>query len=79
VLDGKTIPISFPVVAPKFSDSTEIIPAAELEARLQEAAALNQQISSEVVQLPPEFETARLNVQVQGINFQASMEATARR
>lgn len=70
VLDGKTIPISFPVVAPKFKDSTEIIPAAELEARLKEAAVLNQQISSEVVQLPPEFETANLNIQVQGINFQ---------
>jgi hypothetical protein len=70
VLDGQTIPVRFPVVAPRFTESTEIIPAAELEERLAEAAALNQQIASEVVQLPPEFETAQLNIQIQGINFQ---------
>lgn len=75
VLDGKTIPITFPVVSPKFTDSTELIPAAELEARLAEAAVLNQQIGTEVVQLPPEFETANLNIQVQGINFQAVDDA----
>ncbi len=69
VLDGKTININFPVVSPKFTDSTEIIPAAELEEKLALAAALNQQIGS-TVQLPPEFETAQLNIEVQGINFQ---------
>ena len=31
VLDGKTIPVRFPVVTPRFRDATEIIPAAELE------------------------------------------------
>jgi len=70
VLDGQTIPVRFPVVAPRFTDSTEIIPAAELEERLAQAAALNQQIASETVQLPPEFETAQVNIQIQGINFQ---------
>lgn len=70
VLDGKTIPISFPVVSPQFKDSTEIIPAAEIEERLKQAAVINQRISSEVVQLPPELEVAGLNIQVQGINFQ---------
>ncbi|MBL9167133.1 MAG: carboxypeptidase regulatory-like domain-containing protein [Verrucomicrobiales bacterium] len=71
VLDGQTIPIRFPVISPKFKESTEIIPAAELEARLAEAAVLNAKISSEVVQLPPEFQTASLNIEIQGINFQA--------
>jgi hypothetical protein len=56
VLDGQTIPVKFPVVAPRFTQSTEIIPAAELEEKLAQAAALNQQIAaSEVMQLPPEF------------------------
>ncbi len=69
VLDGKTIPILFPVVAPKFTDSIELIPAAELEEKLAEAAVLNQQIAS-TTQLPPEFEVSQLNIEVQGINFQ---------
>ena len=69
VLDGKTIPISFPVVSPKFTQSVELIPAAELEAKLAEAAVLNRQISA-TTQLPPEFEVSQLNIQVQGINFQ---------
>jgi hypothetical protein len=77
VLDGKTIPVTFPVVAPRFTDSTEIIPAAELEEKLKAAAALNRQIASEVVELPPEFETSRLNFEIQGINFQAVDEGNA--
>jgi len=74
VLEGKTIPITFPVVAPRFTESTELIPAAELEARLKDAAALNQQIA-QTVELPPEFETAALNFQIQGINFQVVDES----
>jgi hypothetical protein len=69
VLDGKTIAVKFPVVAPRFDQSTEIIPAAELEERLAEAAIINQQLSLSA-ELPPEFEQARLNIQIQGINFQ---------
>ena len=30
VLDGRTIPVKFPVVTPDFKQTTEIIPAAEL-------------------------------------------------
>lgn len=71
VLDGKTIPVRFPVISPKFKESTEIIPAAELESKLAEAAALNQQIASQSVSLPPEFQTAQLNIELQGVNFQA--------
>ncbi len=70
VLDGRTIPVSFPVVAPRFTDSTELVPAAEVESRLQQAAALNRRIASEVVQLPDDFQTANLNIQLQGIDFQ---------
>ena len=69
VLDGKTIPVRFPVVAPTFTQSTEIIPAAELEKKLAEAAILNQQIAG-AVELPPELEQSKLNIQIQGINFQ---------
>lgn len=69
VLDGKTIPVTFPVVAPRFTQSTEIIPAAELEKKLTEAAILNQQIAS-TVELPPELEQSQLNIQITGINFQ---------
>ncbi len=70
VLDGVTIPVKFPVVAPAFKNNTEIIPAAELEERLQQAADINDELSQGVV-LPPELETAKLDVQVKGINFQA--------
>ncbi|HYG24635.1 MAG TPA: Ig-like domain-containing protein [Verrucomicrobiae bacterium] len=69
VLDGQTINVNFPVVSPRFHESTELIPAAELEEKLAQAAVLNQQIGS-TVQLPPEFETAQLNIEIQGINFQ---------
>ncbi|HEY6225693.1 MAG TPA: hypothetical protein VI282_01090, partial [Verrucomicrobiae bacterium] len=69
VLDGKTIPVKFPVVSPQFREKTEIVPTAELEARLAEAQAINQDIGSKL-ELPPELETARLNIQVQAINFQ---------
>ncbi|MDH7501179.1 MAG: Ig-like domain-containing protein, partial [Verrucomicrobiota bacterium] len=70
VLEGRTIRVSFPVVAPKFTESAELIPAAELEEKLAQAAALNRQIAAST-ELPPEFEVARLDLQVQGINFQA--------
>ena len=69
VLDGKTIPVRLPVVTPTFSGTGEIIPKAELEAKLVQAASINQQISS-TVELPPELQRARLNIDIQGINFQ---------
>jgi len=68
VLDGKTIPVKFPVVAPKFDQSTEIVPAAELAAKLQQAQAINDQLGGAV--LPKELESAGLNIEVKGINFQ---------
>ncbi len=69
VLDGKTIPIRFPVVTPRFRQSTEIIPTAELEERLVLAELINQDLVSKV-QLPDELQVARLNIQVQPVNFQ---------
>ncbi|HYG34370.1 MAG TPA: carboxypeptidase-like regulatory domain-containing protein, partial [Clostridia bacterium] len=69
VLDGKTIPVKFPVVAPTFKQSTEIIPAAELEQKLIQAQLINSQIATGV-ELPKELQTAQLNLDVQGINFQ---------
>ncbi|MGH7869497.1 MAG: hypothetical protein ACREP9_18155, partial [Candidatus Dormibacteraceae bacterium] len=72
VLNGQTIPISFPVVSPTFTDSTELIPADEVEARLKQAATINQLIASTVVQLPAELQTSGLNIQIQGLNFQVA-------
>ena len=69
VLDGKSIPVKFPVIAPTFRESTELIPTDELEKRLAEASLLNQQIGSTVT-LPPELEASGLNIQITGINFQ---------
>src|SRR5439155_18746320 len=69
VLEVKPIPVKFPVVAPTFQPSTEIIPAAELEKKLAQADEINRQLSFEV-QLPEELETARVNIDIQGINFQ---------
>jgi hypothetical protein len=69
VLDGQTFPVRFPVVAPQFKQSTEIIPAAELEERLARIAQLNQELI-EGVKLPPELEVVTPNIQVQAVNFQ---------
>src|SRR2546426_129985 len=69
VLEGKTIPVKFPVVAPAFRQTTEIIPAAELEKRLAEAEAINNQLSLGAV-LPKELETAQLNIDLKAKNFQ---------
>ncbi len=69
VIDGATVPVRFPVVSPTFSQSTEIIPRAEVEALLAEASELNEAIGSRV-KLPPALEQAELNVQIRGINFQ---------
>ena len=69
VLRGNTIPVRFPVVAPTFKQTTEIIPAAELEERLAKAQDLNRQLSANF-SLPPELETAGLNIQIQGVNFE---------
>lgn len=71
VLDGRTIPVKFPVVAPDFKQSTEIIPAAELEKRLKEAQAINNEIANGgAVQLPDELKGANLNLQIRGANFE---------
>ena len=71
VLDGKTIPVRLPVVAPRAIQSTEIIPAAELEERLKQAEAANRDIG-EKLQLP---EAVRLaSIQVQPVNFQVTEE-----
>jgi hypothetical protein len=69
VLDGATIPVRFPVVAPTFRGATEIIPTAERALRIVEAQLLNEQLSAAVA-LPPALEAARLNLQITGINFQ---------
>jgi len=74
VLDGQTIPVRFPVVAPAFGGNTEIIPIAELQERLAQAEAINNSIDLGSV-LPPELETARLNIEIKGINFQVTEES----
>jgi hypothetical protein len=69
VVDGKTFPVRFPVIAPSFKQTTEIIPAAELEARLAEVDRLNQEIGP-TVGLPPELERVMPDIQVKGVNMQ---------
>ncbi|HYG23696.1 MAG TPA: carboxypeptidase regulatory-like domain-containing protein [Verrucomicrobiae bacterium] len=79
VLDGQTYPIKFPVVTPDFKGSTEVIPAAELERRLVEAQRINDQLTSrENVALPPELETAGLNLVVKGCNFELAEPSSPR-
>ena len=69
VLDGKIIPVRFPVVAPAFQQATEIIPESELQARLSKAEDLNRELAATVA-FPKELETARVNIDVRPINFQ---------
>src|SRR5204863_10174939 len=70
VLDGKTIPVKFPVVSPVFQQTTELIPKAELDAKLVAAQKINQDIAAST-ELPPELQVSGLpHVDVQGVNFQ---------
>src|ERR1051325_9789619 len=71
VLDGHTIPVKFPVVTPDFKQSTEIIPAAELQKRLVEAQQINTDLANNgSVTLPDDLKAAGLNLQIRGANFE---------
>ena len=67
VVDGKTIPVKFPVVAPAFYNQTEIIPQAEIDERLAQAELINEELT---VGLPPELEATGLEIEVKGLNIQ---------
>ena len=69
VVDGKTFPVKFPVIAPSFKQTTEIIPAAELEERLAQAEALNNQVAG-TVGLPEELERVLPDIQIKGLNME---------
>ncbi|NKB22886.1 MAG: hypothetical protein GKR87_00500 [Kiritimatiellae bacterium] len=69
VIDGKTVPVKLPVIAPTFKEATEIIPQAEIDEKMAAANVMNQQLS-QTAELPPELEAAGLNIEIQGINFQ---------
>ncbi len=69
VLDGQTFPVKFPVVAPQFRQTSEIVPAAELEERLAQIDRINAELAASVP-LPPELEVARPNIDIRPINVQ---------
>ena len=69
MVEGQPYPVRFPVVTPKFKESTEIIPAAELQERLVEAEAQNRALA-QTLQLPADLSRPRLDLQIQGLNFQ---------
>ncbi|TVR51684.1 MAG: hypothetical protein EA425_06600 [Puniceicoccaceae bacterium] len=69
VLDGITYPVSLPVVTPRYRQTTEIIPAAELEQRLVEVQRINNDLSASVV-LPPELEVIFPQFQIKGLNLE---------
>ena len=70
VVDGQTVPVKFPVVAPRFSQSTEIIPQAEVDELLAEAESVNRSLGLSV-ELPEALEVSGLDIEIQGINVQA--------
>ncbi|HYG34248.1 MAG TPA: hypothetical protein VEC99_05665, partial [Clostridia bacterium] len=73
VLDGQTISVKLPVVAPDFKQSTEIIPNDELHKRLVEAQQVNDQLAQHLLDsgdFPPELQRPGLNIQIKGANFQ---------
>lgn len=69
VIGGKTFPIFFPVVSPKFSEFAEIVPLAELRERTELAARINEAFA-DAIALPPPLNLPQLDVQIRGINFQ---------
>ncbi len=66
---GQSVKISLPVVAPTFKQTTEIIPAAELEERLRQAETINEQLAEGVV-LPKQLEGIMPNIQIKAMNVQ---------
>lgn len=75
VLDGQTIPVKLAVVAPDFTQSTEVIPAGEMFSRLVEARLVNDQLSqqlAESAEFPAALRRPGLNIQVKAANFQIS-------
>lgn len=71
VLDGQTIPVRLPVVSPRANQTTEIIPAAELEERLRTAQQVNQDLAARL-QLPEAVKVA--SIELQPVNFQFTEE-----
>ena len=69
VVDGETIPVRFPVVAPRFSESTEVLPKAELEELLAQAESVNA-VLGEKVELPSRLLATGLDIELKGIPFQ---------
>ena len=73
VLDGAVIPVKFPVVAPDFKQSTEIIPNAEIQKRLVEAQQVNDALARQWLdsgEMPAELQRPGLNIQIKGIHFE---------
>lgn len=69
VVDGQTVQVRFPVVSPKFTQSTEIVPRAELEELLKEAQSVNSALALGA-ELPPALRASGLDIEIKGINFQ---------
>ena len=69
VIGGRRFPVTFPVVTPRFRSAVEIIPDAELRARLVEAERVNARLA-ETIDLPRELNTPGLNLQIRGVNFE---------
>lgn len=78
ILDGKSFPVWFPVVAPKFKESLEIISRAELEERFVYAERLNREIGGSL-RLPEEMRRPGLNISIQGLNFQRAVDGDEER
>jgi hypothetical protein len=69
VVDGQTVPVRFPVIAPRFNESTELIPRAELDELLAKADAANVELGLGVT-LPQRLVATGLDLEIKGINFQ---------
>lgn len=69
VLKGRTFPVVLPVVAPRFQESTELIPRAELEERLAQAERLNRELAG-MVELPRDVQVELPDFQIQPMNFE---------
>ncbi len=73
VLKGERFLVTLPVVAPRFKESKELIPVAELEERLAEAARMNADLAHDV-ELPPALRTANPNFSLNPINFEEASD-----
>lgn len=69
MVEGRSFPVRFPVVTPKFKPSVEVLPASEVSARIARARAINEQALAGI-EFPRGLALPNLNLKLAVIHLQ---------